>query len=88
MNHLEACGHCPKETWYGTCVLFFDRSWVNRRGGCGMFPYRELPQGMSYIDGKIAGRGRIGQQKQAHSDRKYHSKNDGKRKFIMGQEGS
>ena len=48
-----------------------------------MFPYRDLPQGMSYIDGKIAGKGRVGQQKQAHADRKYHSKNDAKSKFRM-----
>lgn len=46
-----------------------------------MFPFRELPPGLSYIDGRIAGRGRIGQQKQKHEDRKYHSKNDGKRKY-------
>ncbi len=81
MNHIEACGHCSKETWYGTCVLYFDRSWVNRRGGCGMFPYRELPTSMSYVDGKIVGRGRQGQQKQAHKDRDYRGKNDRRGKF-------
>jgi hypothetical protein len=74
MNHLEACGHCPKETWYGTCVTYPDRSWVNRRGGCGMFPERDLPEAMKK---------RVGQQKQKHSDRSYSSKNDrsGRTKF-------
>jgi hypothetical protein len=46
-----------------------------------MFPYRDLPDGMSYLDGKITGKGRTGQQKQAHTDRKYDSKNDSRGKF-------
>jgi hypothetical protein len=83
MNHIEACGECPKETWYGTCPLYFDRSFLSRLGGCGHFPYRELPaqSGLSYLDGKILGRGRIGQQKQKHNDKSYHSKNDRRGKF-------
>ena len=85
MDHLQACMYCPKSdmTCDGEvhCTIYANRSWVNRVGGCGMFPFRELPPGLSYIDGRIAGRGRIGQQKQKHEDRKYHSKNDGKRKY-------
>jgi hypothetical protein len=37
-----------------------------------MFPERDLPEPM---------RKRVGQQKQKHNDKSYHSKNDGKRKF-------
>jgi hypothetical protein len=88
MNHLEACGHCPKETWYGTCLLYHDRSFVNRIGGCGAFPYRELPaqSGLSYLDGKILGKGRVGQQKQKHNDKSYHSKNNSRTKFRRIEE--
>jgi hypothetical protein len=71
MDHLAACGHCPKETWYGTCLLYLDRSWVNRIGGCGMFPERDMPESHK----------RVGQQKQKHYDRPYHSKNDSRGKF-------
>ena len=82
MDHLQACVHCSKYGGkYGQCLDYTDTAWVNRLGGCGAFPYRELPTGMSYVDGKIQGRGRVGQQKQAHNDRKYHSKNDAKAKF-------
>jgi hypothetical protein len=77
MKHLEACGHCPNETWYGTCVKYFDRSWVNRRGGCGMFPLRDLPEGIKK---------RVGQQKQKHYDRSYSSKNSGRMKYNRVEE--
>jgi hypothetical protein len=85
-DHLQACGHCPHhndsflEVW---CTKFSNLSWVNRIGGCGMFPYRDLPaqSGLSYLDGKILGRGRIGQQKQKHNDKSYHSKNNSKSKY-------
>ena len=84
MNHLQACPECPKyseDFLAGGCTIYDDVSWVNRRGGCGMFPSRELLPGMSYLDGKITRKGRSGQQKQKHEDRKYHSKNDRKTKF-------
>jgi hypothetical protein len=46
-----------------------------------MFPYRDLPSGMSYLDGTILYKGRTGQQKQKHTDRTYRSKNDSRTKF-------
>jgi len=78
LDHLQACGYCPhiipdfKESVNTACTKYTDLSWVNRRGGCPMFPERELP----------VGRGRVGQQKQKHQDKSYHSKNDGKRKYF------
>jgi hypothetical protein len=74
MNHLEACGHCPKYSealLAGGCTAYDDTSWVNRRGGCGSFPERDLPESHK----------RVGQQKQKHSDRSYSSKNDSRTKF-------
>jgi hypothetical protein len=78
MNHLQACGHCPKyEHGDGTqkshtgCEVYADVAWVNRIGGCGMFPERDMPESHK----------RVGQQKQKHSDRSYHSKNDSRGKF-------
>jgi hypothetical protein len=89
LNHLEACPYCPKykqwtsrETEYKECSIYIDRTWVNRRGGCGMYPSVELPDGFTYFDGKIVRKGRTGQQKQAHRDRSYTSKNDGRPKFM------
>ena len=78
MDHLEACGHCPKYQAWGhrgivSCTVYTDVSWVNRRGGCGMFPHRDLPEAM---------RKRVGQQKQKHSDRSYGSKNNNRMKFT------
>jgi hypothetical protein len=97
MDHLQACGHCPK---YGNieemscdgvvyiipgCTIYNNATldWVNRRGGCPGFPYRDIPRSRGeYLDGRIvAGNHRPGQQKQKKDDRKYHSKNDGKRKY-------
>jgi hypothetical protein len=80
MDHLQACGYCDKFV-DGGCSIFVETDWVNRMGGCGMFPYRDLSHGHTYVDGKVYGPGRTGQQKQKHEDRKYHSKNDGKRKY-------
>ncbi|MHA2068769.1 MAG: hypothetical protein ACXABY_30765, partial [Candidatus Thorarchaeota archaeon] len=60
-----------------------DLSWINRRGGCPHFPYRQIPRSRGeYLDGEIVSGGRVGQQKQSVNDRKYHSKNDGKRKYT------
>jgi hypothetical protein len=88
LDHLQACPHCPnfevltqKGMTFYECRIYADTSWVNRIGGCPAFPYRELPTYLSYVDGRIIGRGRIGQQKQKHNDRKYASKNDRRRKF-------
>jgi hypothetical protein len=79
LDHLIACTHCPKYLDYGAgiwdCSVYTDLSWVNRRGGCPMFPERDMTGSPSLR--KI----RAGQQKQKHEDRKYHSKNDGKRKY-------
>jgi hypothetical protein len=78
MDHLQACGHCPYiipdfvESVNTACTVYTDLSWVNRRGGCPMFPERDLPEAMKK---------RVGQQKQKHNDKSYHSKNDGKRKY-------
>ncbi len=83
LDHLQACPYCPK--YNGAlrppCSIYNDISWVNRIGGCGMYPSVELPSGLSYYDGKITRKGRSGQQKQAHRDRSYTSKNDRKAKF-------
>ncbi len=89
MDHLQACPHCPYndptlavwETNYSGCTIYDNISWVNRIGGCPSFPYRDLPYGYQYYDGVIYGPGRVGQQKQAHNDRSYSSKNDSRRKF-------
>ncbi len=74
LDHLQACPYCPK--YNGAlrppCSIHSDTTWVNRRGGCGMFPHRDLPEGMKR---------RVGQQKQKHQDRSYTSKNDRKAKF-------
>lgn len=88
MDHEQACPYCPKYSEQGGCELYTDTSWVNRHGGCGLFPYRELParSGLSYLDGKIMGKGRVGQQKQAHKDRSYHSKNDRRGKYARTRE--
>ena len=81
-KHLQACPYCDKHI-DGGCTIFTDVSWVERLGGCPAFPYREVPRSRGeYMDGKIiSGNQRPGQQKQKHDDRKYHSKNDGKRKY-------
>ena len=67
MDHLQACPYCPRygEEIHG-CMIYSNENldWVNRRGGCPGFPFRDLPQGMTYADGKIMARGRVGQQKQ------------------------
>jgi hypothetical protein len=77
MNHLQACGHCPKYLRfpaYGEpgCSAYADTTFVNRLGGCPLFPERDLPEAMIK---------RAGQQKQRHSDRNYSSKNDRRGKF-------
>lgn len=73
MNHLLACGHCPK--YDNGCTIYRDISWVNRRGGCPSYPYRDLFRGMEYLDGAIVtGKARPGQQKQKKNDRKYENK--------------
>jgi hypothetical protein len=84
MNHLQACGYCDKYV-DGGCSVFTEVDWVDRRGGCGMFPYREIPRSRGeYVSGRIvSGKNRPGQQKQKKDDRKYHSKNDGKRKYTF-----
>lgn len=86
MNHLQACEYCPNygvidevecdgEVYktYG-CTIYSNAilEWVNRRGGCPSFPFRDLPRHMEYLDGNIVtGNKRPGQQKQVKSDRKY-----------------
>jgi hypothetical protein len=80
MRHTDACGHCPK--YEDGCTVYENTEWVNRIGGCGHYPYRDLPTYLSYVDGVIVGRGRVGQQKQKYEDRKYRSKNDGRRKYL------
>ena len=75
MNHLQACPYCPKysEKFLAAgCTVYNDLSWVNERGGCPMFPLRDLPEAV---------KGRVGQQKQKHSDRPYSGKNDRRGKF-------
>ncbi len=76
MDHLQACGHCSKYLTYkvmeGVCSTYMDTSWVNRRGGCPMFPLRDLPEAIKK---------RVGQQKQKHQDRAYSGKNDRRGKF-------
>jgi hypothetical protein len=90
LDHLQACSYCPKsnpetrESRAVECTVYEVTTWVNRRGGCPMFPYRDLPPSLTYIDGVIHGRGRVGQQKQKHEDRKYKSKNDGRLKYRSG----
>ncbi len=72
MNHEMACPYCPK--YDGGCTIYRDISWVNRRGGCPSFPFRELTRLMEYVDGEIVtGKNRPGQQKQKKADRKYDS---------------
>jgi hypothetical protein len=85
MDHLEACGHCPKyleRVDDGTfkCTVYDDTEWVNRLGGCPSFPLRDLPETLGGMQR------RVGQQKQKHSDRSYSSKNDGRRKFRRSAE--
>jgi hypothetical protein len=74
MSHLQACGFCSKYV-DGGCTIYTDTDWVDRRGGCGMFPHRDFPATTTSK--------RAGQQKQSRKrdDRKYHSKNDGRRKY-------
>jgi len=86
MDHLQACPHCPNFATFGIaigCSIYKNTSWINRRGGCPAFPFRDIPRSRGeYVDGKIvSGNRRPGQQKQKTDDRKYHSKNDGKRKY-------
>jgi hypothetical protein len=79
LNHLEACYLCPKYVTLRMgarvsmtgCSAYGDTSWVNRRGGCGMFPERDMPPAFA----------RMGQQKQKHKDRKYEGKNDRRGKY-------
>lgn len=76
LDHLQACPYCPKynAALRPPCSIHNDISWVNRHGGCGMFPDR----GESDLNVKK----RAGQQKQKHQDRSYTSKNDGRPKFV------
>ena len=83
MDHLQACGHCPKydPTETSQCAAYLNMRLISLYG-CPIFPYRELSGGRAYVDGEIkTGKARSGQQKQKKSDPKYHSKNDGKRKY-------
>jgi hypothetical protein len=80
MDHLEACGYCPKDSEAG-CGIYPDTSWVNRRGGCPHFSYRQIPRSRGeYLDGKIVSGGRVGQQKQSVNDRSYNNSKS-RRKF-------
>lgn len=76
LDHTQACPYCPKYIKEAdNCKMYpyeFEVSWINRRGGCPYFPERDMP----------AWKGRVGQQKQKHNDRTYHSKNDGKRRYF------
>ena len=91
MNHLRACEYCPRygeieevacdgEVYkIPGCTIYSNATldWVNRIGGCPMFPLRDLPPhyGMEYLDGKIVrGSHRPGQQKQKKADRKYENR--------------
>jgi hypothetical protein len=77
-NHLQACPYCPKyRVGRDGCTVYADTSWVNRRGGCPEYPGRDLTglHGLHKV--------RAGQQKQKHEDKKYRSKNDGKRKYKL-----
>lgn len=71
MDHLQACQVCKffNEDW--TCSVYRDTDWVNRRGGCPMLSYREVPRAYGvYVDGVIVkGNQRPGQQKQKKADR-------------------
>jgi len=76
MDHLQACPYCHKyDAQMDHCTVFNYTGWVNRRGGCGLFPERDMTGSPSQR------KQRAGQQKQKHQDRSYHSKNDGKRKY-------
>jgi hypothetical protein len=78
MDHLQACPYCPKYNEpYKMCTVFRQTAWVNLRGGCGMFPLRDLPEPMR--------KKRVGQQKQKHQDKSYHSKNDTRTKFRRSE---
>lgn len=86
MNHLQACVYCPKWTKEG-CTVYPERYLFDRvqLHGCPVYPYRDIPRSRGeYVDGVIvSGSQRPGQQKQKNQDRKYHSKNDGKRKYTL-----
>jgi hypothetical protein len=76
-DHLQACPHCPHYiTDQDRCHIYNDTSWINRRGGCPTFPFREVPkQRGEYVNGKIvSGTQRPGQQKQRKPDRKYENR--------------
>lgn len=88
LNHLQACGHCPKydhgdgttKTHTG-CSIYADVTWVNRIGGCPVFPYRAVPKSRGeYVDGVIISGKRVGQQHQKRLDRKYENRKS-KRKY-------
>ena len=65
---------------YG-CTIYEDTSWINRRGGCPMFPYRAVPKSRGeYVDGVIISGKRVGQQHQKRHDRKYENRKS-KRKY-------
>jgi hypothetical protein len=80
LDHQQACPYCDKYV-AGGCTIYPFTEWINARGGCPHFPYRELPIGLTYVDGVIHGKGRVGQQKQKHQDRAYASKWDRKGKY-------
>jgi hypothetical protein len=78
LDHLMACTHCPKFSQFGIaigCMVYKDVSWVNRRGGCPMFPERDMTGSPSLR------KQRAGQQKQKHQDRTYKSKWERKGKY-------
>jgi hypothetical protein len=82
MDHLRACPHCPKYKDPGGCHIYGDITWVNRRGGCPGFPYREIPRSRGeYVNGEIvSGSQRPGQQKQKVNDKTYNNAKS-KRKY-------
>lgn len=70
MDHLQACPYCPKYIAYhhlGVCSVYADTSWVNRRGGCPLFPQRDM------TGSNLQAKKRVGQQKQKFSDRSYNN---------------
>lgn len=84
LNHLQACEHCDRHEDSG-CTVYTDTSWVNRQGGCPMFPSRELPKGWSYQGNKVISpeNKRVGQQRGKRGKKQkevhYHNKNKNKR---------
>lgn len=76
MDHTQACPHCPKYDEYAEsgCSVYQNMRLV-KAIGCPMFPFRPLPKSRGeYVDGEIARSGRVGQQHQKKTDRKYDNR--------------